>query len=206
MRLQKSVVLEYIEAFIIAVALAMIIRLFIVQAYRIPSASMLQTLQIGDHILVNKFLYGIRVPFTDTLLIPITDPQFGDVAVFRYPGDPSKDYIKRIIGLPGDTIELKNKILYRNGSPVEEKYVNYEEPELENRYIADNFGPITVPQGSYFVLGDNRDNSEDSRYWGFVKRDAIVGKAWRIYWSWASDSQDSFWNRIRFTRIGRKIE
>ncbi|MDE7468831.1 MAG: signal peptidase I [Desulfovibrionaceae bacterium] len=206
MRLQKNIVLEYIEAFVIAVALAMVIRLFIVQAYRIPSASMLQTLQIGDHILVNKFLYGIRVPFTDSILIPISDPQFGDVAVFRYPEDPSKDYIKRIIGLPGDTIELKNKVLYRNGEPVEESYVHYENPEYDNRYIADTFGPIVVPQDSYFVLGDNRDNSEDSRYWGFVKREAIVGKAWRIYWSWASGAEGGFWNKIRFNRIGSKIE
>lgn len=205
MRLEKNVILEYIEAFIIAIVLAFIIRLFIVQAYRIPSASMLQTLQIGDHILVNKFIYGIRIPFTDSILIPISNPKFGDVAVFRYPEDPSKDYIKRIIGLPGDTIELKNKVLYRNGEVVKEPYVNYENPDMEHRYIADTFGPIVVPEGSYFVLGDNRDNSEDSRYWGFVKRDAIIGKAWRIYWSWASDKQGSIYDKIRFNRIGKKI-
>lgn len=206
MRLQRNIFLEYIEAFIIAIVLAMTIRLFIVQAYRIPSASMLQTLQVGDHILVNKFLYGIRVPFTDSILIPISKPQFGDVAVFRYPDDPSKDYIKRIIGLPGDTIQLKNKVLYRNGAIVEENYINYEHPDLNDRYIADTFGPITVPEDSYFVLGDNRDNSEDSRYWGFVKREAIIGKAWRIYWSWANDATKGFFERIRFNRLGKKIE
>ena len=203
--------MEYIEALAIAIVLAFVIRSFIVQAYRIPSGSMLETLQIGDHILVNKMSYNVRIPFTDIVLFYTGEPKFGDVVVFRYPEDPSKDYIKRLIGLPGDTIELRGKALYRNGKLVSEPYVHYEHPEITDRPLIDQFGPITVPENSYFMLGDNRDNSEDSRYWGFVTKDALLGKAWRIYWSWqagvpASDLAQGTRGKVRWSRLGTLIQ
>ncbi|MGE4298501.1 MAG: signal peptidase I [Desulfovibrionaceae bacterium] len=191
----KNVLLEYLEAFIIALVLALFIRGFVVQAFKIPSGSMLQTLQIGDHLLVNKFIYGVKIPFTDKILIPVATPDHGDIIVFEFPEDPSKDFIKRIIGLPGDTIEVRNKALYRNGEKLDEPYVQHTDPSLVTS-IRDNMEPITVPEGKYFVMGDNRDESYDSRWWGFVDRGKIKGKAWLIYWSWGGI------DNIRFNRIG----
>ncbi len=190
---RKSVFWEYVEALLWAGAVALITITFIVQAFKIPSGSMLQTLQIGDYLLVNKFLYGLKKPFTDDYLIEGKAPRAGDVIVFRYPKDPSMDYIKRIVGVPGDTLEMRDKQLYRNGVKVEEPYVQHVNPG--SRSELDNFPPITVPPGKYFVLGDNRDESADSRVWGFVDRNAIRGKAWRIYWSW-NGFKDIRWNRI----------
>jgi len=171
----QTVLKEYAEALIIAFILAFIIRSFVVQAFKIPSGSMLQTLQIGDHLLVNKFIYGIRIPFTDYFVTYFSDPEFKDIIVFEFPEDPSKDFIKRVIGTPGDVLEMRNKVLYRNGKKLDEPYVQH--VELGYRPTRDNFGPITVPEGKYFVMGDNRDQSYDSRFWGFVDRDKIEGKA-----------------------------
>ncbi len=194
----QTVLKEYAEALIIAFILAFIIRSFVVQAFKIPSGSMLQTLQIGDHLLVNKFIYGIRIPFTDYFVTYFSDPEFKDIIVFEFPEDPSKDFIKRVIGTPGDVLEMRNKVLYRNGKKLDEPYVQH--VELGYRPTRDNFGPITVPEGKYFVMGDNRDQSYDSRFWGFVDRDKIEGKAMILYWSWEGFSN------IRWNRIGRLVE
>ncbi|MDD4731978.1 MAG: signal peptidase I [Desulfovibrio sp.] len=187
---------EWVEAIVIAVVLALFIRSFVVQAFKIPSGSMLETLQIGDHLLVSRFAYDIKVPFTNISIFPTGDPEHGDIIVFEYPEDPSKDFIKRIIGLPGDRIEIRDKMVYRNGKVLQEPYTQHSDPRIlpsRRDYLAE----FTVPKGKYFVLGDNRDDSRDSRFWGFVERDAIVGKAWILYWSW--DRQDS---SVRWDRIG----
>jgi signal peptidase I len=194
----QKVLLEYLEALAVALVLAFVIRTFVVQAFKIPSGSMLDTLLIGDHLLVNKFLYGTRIPFTDKVVMPLEDPQRGDVIVFEFPEDPSKDFIKRIVGVPGDVVEMKDKALFRNGEKLVESYIKHTDPSIQPR--RDNFGPITVPAGKYFVLGDNRDESYDSRFWGFVDKDKIRGKAWVIYWSWDGPAD------IRFDRIGRMVK
>jgi signal peptidase I len=184
---------EYVEALAVALVLALIIRTFVVQAFKIPSESMVETLLVGDHLLVSKFSYGVKLPFTDKTIIKTGDPQHGDVIVFEYPENRDLDYIKRIIGLPGDVIELKSNVLYRNGEKVDEPYKRVEPvPMGGNR---STFGPITVPPDKYFVMGDNRDHSQDSRYWGFVPREYIRGKAWVIYWSWGG-GLDIRWGRI----------
>jgi signal peptidase I len=199
---KKHIVREYAESILIAVILALIIRTFLVQAFKIPSGSMEDTLAIGDHILVNKFLYGSKIPFTDKRILKIRDPQRGDVIVFEYPEDPSKDFIKRVIGTPGDVIEEKDKQVYVNGQP----YVNPHEVHKEKDLIPreqnprDNFGPVKVPVDSYFMMGDNRDRSYDSRFWGFVKNPKIKGLAFIKYWSW-----DSVRFRVRWGSIGKLI-
>ena len=193
----QKLLLEYLEALAVALVLAFVIRTFVVQAFKIPSGSMLDTLLIGDHLLVNKFLYGTRIPFTDKVVMPLEDPQRGDVIVFEFPEDTTKDFIKRIIGVPGDVIEMKEKVLVRNGETLVEPYIKHTDSGLQQR--RDNFGPITVPAGKYFVMGDNRDESYDSRFWGFVDKDKIRGKAWMIYWSWDGPSD------IRLGRIGRMV-
>ncbi|OLN25435.1 Signal peptidase I [Desulfovibrio sp. DV] len=193
----QKMLLEYLEALAVALVLAFVIRTFVVQAFKIPSGSMLDTLLIGDHLLVNKFLYGTRIPFTDKVVMPIEDPQRGDVIVFEFPEDTTKDFIKRIIGVPGDVVEMKDKVLYRNGEQLVEPYIKHTDPGMQAR--RDNFGPITVPAGKYFAMGDNRDESYDSRFWGFVDKEKIRGKAWVIYWSWDGPSD------IRFSRIGRMV-
>ena len=190
---------EYGEALFVALILALVIRTFVVQAFKIPSESMVKTLLVGDHLLASKFSYGIKIPFTHTYIYKGEDPVKGDIIIFEYPNDPSVDYIKRIIGTPGDTIEVRNKQLFRNGEPVKESYIRFTEPD-RIQPVRDNFGPITVPADKYFVMGDNRDNSMDSRFWGFVDRSAIRAKAWRIYWSWGGLGD------IRWDRIGKAVQ
>jgi signal peptidase I len=196
---------ENIEAIVIAIVLALFIRTFIVQAFKIPSGSMQPTLLIGDHILVNKFLYGVGIPFTDIKLLDIKKPARGDVIVFIYPEDESKDYIKRVIGLPGDTIQIIDKQIFINNSPYHDSVGVYVDPiTLERGQMngnRDNFGPVTVPPGALFVMGDNRDHSADSRFWGFVNINKVRGKAFIIYWSW-----ESAFKNFRLTRIGRPIK
>ncbi len=196
---KKSLIREYGEALLVALVLAFVIRTFVVQAYKIPSESMVETLLVGDHLLASKFASGIKIPFPHSYIYRGDDPAYGDIIIFEYPNDPSVDYIKRVIGLPGDVITVRDKRLYRNGMPVEEKYIRYEQPNIIEP-IRDNFGPVTVPPDKYFVMGDNRDNSLDSRFWGFVDRGAIQAKAWRIYWSW--DDKD---NSPRWSRIGKAV-
>ncbi|MFW5937046.1 MAG: signal peptidase I [Desulfosalsimonas sp.] len=189
---------ENIEAIVIAVLLALFIRAFVVQAFKIPSGSMEPTLQVGDHILVNKFIYGIRLPVTNTVIIPVSEPEKGDIIVFEYPVEPDKDFIKRVVGAPGDTVEIKDKKVYVNGRQVDNYPVKHTEEDLLSGSVnkRDNFGPVTVPADAYFVLGDNRDHSYDSRFWGFVREEAIKGEAFIIYWSWDSDAFGVRWGRI----------
>lgn len=183
---KKNVVREYLEAAAIAVLLALFIRTFVVQAFKIPSGSMEPTLLIGDHILVSKFIYGIKLPFTQKTILPLGDPKREDVVVFIYPVDKTKDFIKRVVGLPGDTLEIKGNRVYINGKLYEDTHGQYTQAEGgANNPAADNhFGPVTVPPGHYFVMGDNRDHSYDSRFWGFVPEPSIKGRAFIIYWSW----------------------
>jgi signal peptidase I len=199
---KKSLVREYAESIIIAVLLALVIRTYLVQAFKIPSGSMEDTLAIGDHLLVNKFVYGTKVPFTSTSVIKVRDPRRGDVIVFEYPEDPSKDFIKRVIGTPGDVVEGKDKKVYVNGTPYENPHEIHKEKEVIPKEMnpRDTFGPVTVPPDSYFVMGDNRDRSYDSRFWGFVKREKIKGLAFIKYWSW---DREKF--RPRFGNIGKPI-
>ena len=189
---KKSVFLEYMEVLLVALLLALIIRTFAVQAYRIPSGSMLETLQIGDQLLVNRLAYGFFVPFVDEALVTWSAPERGDIIVFKYPLDPETDFIKRIVGVPGDKIAMENKVLYVNGVKVNEPYVQHIDSAVYPK--RDTFGPIEVPPGKYFVMGDNRDDSKDSRFWGFVDFNAIQGKAMIIYWSW--ENWDVKWDRI----------
>jgi len=188
---RKSVVREYAEAIAIAVVLALFIRTFVVQAFKIPSGSMKPTLLVGDHILVNKFIYGIKIPLTDKTLISLSRPKRGDVIVFKYPLDTKKDYIKRVIGLPGDRIELSNKELIVNGRIAEDPHAKY---SLHGNLR--NFGPVVVPDDHLFVMGDNRDESSDSRVWGFVPISYLKGKAFLIYWSWDSIKFGLRWSRL----------
>ena len=190
---------EYGEALFVALILALVIRTFVVQAFKIPSESMVKTLLVGDHLLASKFSYGIKIPFTHTYIYKGDDPVKGDIIIFEYPNDPSVDYIKRIVGTPGDTIEVRNKQLFRNGEAVKESFIRFTEPD-RIQPVRDNFGPVTVPADKYFVMGDNRDNSMDSRFWGFVDRSAIRAKAWRIYWSCGGLSD------IRWDRIGKAVQ
>ena len=194
---KKSLVREYAEAIFIAVLLALVIRQFAVQAFTIPSGSMMDTLLIGDYILVNKFLYGAELPFVDVHLPGLRDPRRGDIVVFKYPQDETRDFIKRIVGVGGDTIQVRDNHVWLNGTPVDEPFIRPGAPSSSGHcgylYGCD---PLVVPPGSYFVMGDNRDNSQDSRYWGFVKRDKIRGKAFLIYWSWNSDSHWLRWQRL----------
>lgn len=195
---KKGKLRENLEAVLIAVLLALFIRTFVVQAFKIPSGSMEPTLQIGDHILVNKFIYGVKLPYLRTTIIPLGEPDRGDIIVFEYPKDPDKDYIKRVIGVPGDTVNIRKKEVYVNGRPLNHDFgvhtdSNVIPPQVNER---DNFGPVTVPPKAYFVMGDNRDNSYDSRFWGFVDESAIKGEAFIIYWSWDREDFDVRWGRI----------
>lgn len=196
---KKGVFREYGEALLVALIVAAFIRLFLVSVFTIPSGSMLNTIQIGDYILVNKLSYGFKLPFSDTWIYKGEGPQYGDIIVFKYPKNPSVDYIKRVVGLPGDIMEMRDKQLYRNGEKVDEAYIIHTRPNMIGPL--DNMAPYKVPADEYFVMGDNRDNSEDSRAWGTVNRDEIYGKAWRIYWSWDGNE-----NSLRFNRIGKKLE
>jgi signal peptidase I len=201
---KKSSLRENIEAILVAVVLALIIRTFVVQAFKIPSGSMKNTLLIGDHILVNKFIYGVKIPFSGSTLISVKNPERGDIVVFKYPQDPAKDFIKRVIGVAGDRIEIRNKKVYVNGKRQKHEFAIF----TDNRSLQgrDYLGPITVPKDSLFVMGDNRDNSHDSRFWGFVKLKAVKGKAFIIYWSWNGENQGSVVDYVRWNRMGKLLK
>ncbi len=195
----KQTIWEYVQAIIIALILALFIRTFIVQAFKIPSGSMIKTLLVGDHILVEKYAYGVRNPVTRTMWIPYGKIKRGDVIVFIFPLDHSKDFIKRVIGLGGDTIQIINKKVYVNGKLYHEPPgVQHIDPRILPADLSprDNMGPIKVPKGKLFVMGDNRDESYDSRFWGFVPVKNVLGKAFLIYWSWNPTKFDVRWNRI----------
>ncbi|MEK7210246.1 MAG: signal peptidase I [Candidatus Binatota bacterium] len=198
----KSTFREYAESIVFALLLALFIRSFIVQAFKIPSGSMIPTLQIGDHILVNKLSYGIRSPFWDLFLVSFKKPQRGDVVVFIFPEDRSKDFIKRVTGIEGDMVEIREKRVYINGKPLEDPHAHFEgdAPERGPLNVRDNYGPKQVPENFIFVMGDNRDRSYDSRYWGYVNLDDVKGRAFMIYWSW-----DGMERWVRWERIGSLI-
>ena len=204
---RKSLVREYVEAIVIAVILALFIRAFVVQAFKIPSGSMEPTLLVGDHILVNKFVYGIRIPIANKVIIPVKSPKQFDIVVFRYPNDRSKDYIKRVIGLPLQKVQIINKKIYINDKPLDENYGYYDDTHVSSG-ARDNFGPVIVPPHSYFVMGDNRDHSHDSRFWGFVEDGDLVGEAFIIYWSWRQEgafTTDPSGSYIRWNRFGKLL-
>lgn len=189
---------EYAEAIIIAILIALFIRTFVVQAFKIPSGSMKPTLQIGDHILVNKFIYGVKVPFVRSTLIPISEPKRGDIIVFIYPQDRTKDFIKRVVAIGGDRVEIRNKEIYVNDVLSEDTHGVYVDPVVMPGAMQprDNMGPVEVPKGAVFVMGDNRDQSYDSRFWGFVDLKDVMGEAFMIYWSWNGDERSVRWDRI----------
>ena len=218
---KKSLFREYAEAIVVAMLLAFAIRVFVVQAFKIPSGSMIPTLLIGDHILVSKLSYGIQWPsqckfqagfppincYASEALIEFGKPQRGDIIVFRFPEDEEKDFIKRIVGAPGDIVQLRNKAVLVNGVVLDDKsFTQRIDPGVIDGTInpRDNFGPVTVPDGAYFVMGDNRDQSLDSRFWGFVREEKIRGKAFRIYWSWNGQGQITEW--VRWDRFGKAIQ
>jgi signal peptidase I len=199
----KSTVREYAEALGVALLLALVIRTFVVQAFKIPSGSMLPTLQVGDHILVNKFIYGPRleIPLTQLSLgrLPgLRKPKPGDVIVFIWPKDRSKDFIKRVIAVEGQTVEVRSKQVFIDGKPWDDPHATFSNARGG---AGDNFGPLVVPPGSVFVMGDNRDQSYDSRFWGPVPIADIKGEALILYWSW--DGPDRW---VRWERIGRLVE
>jgi signal peptidase I len=195
---KKSTIREYFESIVIAVILALFIRTFVVQAFKIPSGSMENNLLIGDHLLVNKFVLGPSASRLERVLLPIGTIRRGNVVVFKYPEEPERDFIKRVIGLPGEKVELREKKVYINDQPLDEPYVHYLQPamapsdlhEVTTFDVRERYGPVTVPPNQYFVMGDNRDNSQDSRYWGFLPRENIKGKALIIYWSYDSGPED----------------
>lgn len=204
----KSKSNEYIEALILAILIAVFVRTFIIQAYKIPSCSMAPTLQIGDHLLVNKFIYGVKIPVIRKTLIPVSNPQRGDIIVFIYPQDRSKDFIKRVIGVAGDQIEIRNKKIFINGKSYQDNFGVYVDPVLYPNMVQprDNFGPVTVLENSLFVMGDNRDESLDSRFWGFVDLQDVEGKALFVYWSWNSEEKDNLLHKVRWMRMGQALK
>ena len=199
---EKSTFREYAEAFGMAILLALFIRTFLVQAFKIPSGSMLPTLQIGDHLLVNKLLYGIRIPFVGKRVLQVFQPAHDDIIVFVFPEDRSKDFIKRVKAVAGETIEIRNKVVFINGQQIDDPHAYIaRDARIQGGTPRDNFGPFTVPEGRVFVMGDNRDHSHDSRFWGTVPIDDILGKAFILYWSWDSEAF-----RPRLSRMGTLIE
>jgi signal peptidase I len=231
---------EWAKVFQIAFALFLVLKTFLVEAYKIPSGSMEHTLLVGDFLLVNKLVYGAEVPFTGQRLPRLRAPARGDVVVFQWPEDPSKNFVKRLVGIPGDTLMMRDGVLYVDGRAVDERYVTHTEPDIdptfeEFRWQRDyvirtavaaprmsslgrlrdpgdhpsrnNWGPLIVPSDSYFVLGDNRDNSLDSRYWGFVPDSLVRGRPMLVYYSYAPDSADRLaWVRaIRWSRLGERV-
>ncbi|MCX7857549.1 MAG: signal peptidase I [Deltaproteobacteria bacterium] len=207
MQRKKGKLREYVESFIIAALIALFVRSFFVQAFKIPSSSMEPTLLVGDHLLVNRLSYVIKMPFTDWILYEISKPKRGDVIVFRYPVDKSKDFIKRVIAVEGDEIEIKDKVVYVNGKRIEDSHAFFSDPYVIPANLAprDNFGPVKVPKDCYFVLGDNRDKSLDSRFWGFVRKEDLVGRAFILYFSWNKNPQ-KVWEYVRWKRIGMLIK
>jgi signal peptidase I len=195
---KKSIVREYFESIVIAVILALFIRTYVVQAFKIPTGSMEQNLLIGDHLLVNKFIFGPAPSPIERAVLPVGAIKRGDVVVFKYPVEPDRDFIKRVIGLPGEVVEVKEKKVYINAKPLDEGYVHFLAPpaassefhEVTSFDVRERYGPVTVPPNQYFVMGDNRDNSQDSRYWGFLPRENIKGRAVLIYWSYEAERED----------------
>jgi signal peptidase I len=221
-----QIAVEWVKSILIAFVLFLFIRTFLVEAYRIPTGSMEESLLIGDFLLVNKAVYGARIPFTQRRLPAFSEPKRGDIVVFVPPHVEDQNYVKRLIGTPGDTVEMRGKALYLNGVLLAEPYAHYSsEPEVYShrmdwqceflpanrppgdcRPTRDNWGPVVVPPARYLMLGDNRDDSEDSRYWGFVDPAAIKGKPLVVYYSFqpVGTSQLPWFTAIRWRRIGHR--
>jgi len=197
-RKSRSIVREYVEAALWALTLTMFLRAFVIQAFRIPSESMRDTLLVGDFLFVNKFEYGPKIPFTHIRLPGLRSPRSGDVIVFQYPQDPTKDFIKRCVATGGQTIEIQKKEILLDGRKLAEPYVIHTDPSVRPAGYddRDNFGPITVKPNQLFMMGDNRDNSNDSRYWGTLDMDLVKGRAMFLYWSWDGERNWPRWNRI----------
>jgi signal peptidase I len=210
---RKSTAREYFESICVAVILALFVRTFIVQAFKIPTGSMENNLLIGDHLLVNKFVFAPTLSPIEGKLLPIDPIRRGNIVVFKYPEEPDRDFIKRVIGLPGDTIELRNKKVFINGKGLDEPYVHFLFPVdesgdgeggLTDFDVRRNYGPVTVPADHYFMMGDNRDNSQDSRYWGFLPRSYVKGKALFVYFSFGEEPSGLLGN-VRWSRIFHQI-
>jgi signal peptidase I len=208
---RKSTAREYFESICIAVILALFVRTFVVQAFKIPTGSMENNLLIGDHLLVNKFVYAPTTTRLEEMLLPIDPIRRGDIVVFKYPEDPERDFIKRVIGLPGETIEVKNKKVHIDGQALDEPYVQYlippDEEGASELDVRMQYGPVTVPEGHYFMMGDNRDNSQDSRYWGFLPRDYVKGKALFVYFSFGEGGGglSGMFTGVRWSRLLHQI-
>ena len=212
---RKSTAREYFESICVAVILALFVRTFVVQAFKIPTGSMENNLLIGDHLLVNKFVFAPTLFPLEEQLLPIDRIERGDVIVFKYPEQPDRDFIKRVVGMPGETVELRNKKVYINGEPLDEPYVHFIFPpspddnggsgsDLPDFDVTRSYGPVTVPDRHYFMMGDNRDNSQDSRYWGFLPQDYVKGKALFVYFSFG-DGAGGLLGNIRWSRLLHQI-
>ena len=192
---QKSTAREYFESILVAVVLALFVRTFVFQAFKIPTGSMKPNLLVGDHLLVNKFIFAPTAFGLERALLPMRPIERGDIVVFKYPEEPERDFIKRVIGLPGDTLELQNQTILINGQPLHEPYVHYLlPPAAEGQMEGDlrrKYGPVTVPDAHYFMMGDNRDDSQDSRFWGFLPQSYVKGRALFIYWSFDTPEDGS---------------
>ena len=207
---RKSTAREYFESICVAVILALFVRTFIVQAFKIPTGSMENNLLIGDHLLVNKFVFAPTMTGLEKALLPIAPIRRGDIIVFKYPEEPERDFIKRVIGLPGETLELRKKRVYINDQSLDEPYVQFLEPPDEDGGaefdVRTQYGPVTVPAGHYFMMGDNRDNSQDSRYWGFLPQEYVKGRALFVYFSFGDGTGlSSLVSGVRWSRILHQI-
>jgi signal peptidase I len=210
---RKSTAREYFESICVAVILALFVRTFVVQAFKIPTGSMENNLLIGDHLLVNKFVFAPTLSPLEAALLPIDPIRRGDVIVFKYPEQPDRDFIKRVVGLPGEMVELRNKKVYIDGQPLDEPYVHFifppdenasPTPDLPDFDLTRTYGPVMVPERHYFMMGDNRDNSQDSRYWGFMPQEYVKGKALFVYFSFGDGAGGPFGN-IRWNRLLHQI-
>ena len=206
---RKSTLREYFESIVIAVILALFVRTFVVQAFKIPTGSMENNLLIGDHLLVNKFVFAPTATALERAALPVRPIHRGDVLVFKFPEDPERDFVKRVIGLPGEKLEMREKRIFINDKPLDEPYVHFLEPpavpsafhETTSADLRERYGPVTIPADQYFMMGDNRDNSQDSRYWGYLPRSYVKGRALMVYWSYEATEtayqDDGLWARAR---------
>jgi len=202
--MKKSVVREYFESLVIAVILALFVRTFVFQAFKIPTGSMEPNLLVGDHLIVNKMAFAPTVTGFERAIMPSRPIQRGDVIVFKFPEEPERDFIKRVIGLPGDRLELRRKRIHINDKPIDEPYAHFVRPPASNGLpgsgdLTEEYGPVTVPDGQYFMMGDNRDNSQDSRYWGFMPESYVKGQALFIYFSLTENA--SILGGVRWSRL-----
>jgi signal peptidase I len=206
---KKSIVREYAESLIIAVILALYVRTWVFQAFKIPTGSMEPNLLVGDHLIVNRMVFAPAVTGFERALLPGRAIRRGDVVVFKFPKDPERDFIKRVIGLPGDELALKQKKIHINGKPIDEPYAHYLEPpspdgQPKGDSRLEQYGPVTVPAGQYFMMGDNRDNSEDSRYWGFMPANYVKGEALFIYFS-AAEQSTGWLPSVQWDRLFKRV-